>query len=294
MAKKLCLLSLLAFIQWSCSDNLKVAEPAYLQIDEILLETNYELEGTSASKFVIAFIEVNGIPLGTFELPANIPVLEDGPTTITVLPGIYQNGIFALPTPFPFVNEIEEIIDLKPGETHFLNAAQDSIPRTKYRSTATVIPIEDFDGVGLTIAPSSRSDTNLLRVTDPLLIFPAPPGEVNIGSGFAEIPGRPSVFEIVTNNTYNFPRQGASVYVEMNYKTDITLVVGIIANVFGAPVQAPVVNLNPNSEWNKVYINLNVEVSAYNALDYRVFIGALSNSDVAGRQLFLDNIKVVF
>jgi hypothetical protein len=277
-----------------CRDSLKTEIPAFITIDRINLITDYSKHGTRSEHFINAFIEINGQIHGTYELPVTFPVLASGPTKITVIPGVHQNGISALPTPYPFVELYEETVNLVPGKVHYLNAANDSLPFTTYKERATVIILEDFDGIGLSLVRSARADTGIFRTTNPDLIFPPPPGEANIASGKVVMPARASVFEVITNNSYSLPRQNASVYIEINYKTDMPLVTGIIANLITQPIQAPVVTLNPLNRWNKAYINLNSEVSAYPAIDYRIFFGALKTDDEPDLEIFVDNIKLVF
>ncbi len=277
-----------------CSERYAAEIPAYITIDRIQLVTDYTVHGTSSEKFINAFIEINDIPLGTYELPVTFPVLANGPTKITVIPGVHQNGISALPTPYPFVERYEEVVNLAPGEVHYLNAANDSVPFTQYTANAQVVVLEDFDGVGLALTTSNRADTGIFRTSNPIEIFPAPLGESNPSSGKAVMPARASVFEVITNNAYELPRGGASVYLEINYKTEMPLVTGIIANLVTQPVQTPVVTLNPNTGWNKAYINLNSEVSAYNAIDYRIFIGAIKSDNEADLEILVDNLKLVY
>jgi hypothetical protein len=294
ITKQCTLLFAMAFL-WACTPERYAATiPAYITIDRIQLNTDYTVHGTRSERFINAFIEINDIPLGTYELPVTFPVIANGPTKITLLPGIHQNGISSLPTPYPFVELYQEVIDLKPGVVHYLNAQNDSVPFTTYRSTARVVILEDFDGIGLSLTSSSRADTGIFRTSDPLEIFPAPAGEINLSSGKVVMPARASVFEVITNGAYELPRGGASVYLEINYKTQMPLVTGIVANLITQPVQAPVVTLNPNTQWNKAYINLNSEVSGYNAIDYRIFIGALKTDDEADLEILVDNLKLVF
>jgi hypothetical protein len=292
--RALCLLIGVPLLFVGCRADLATDIPAYITIDRIHLETDYVSQGTRSERFINAFIEINGIAQGTYELPVTFPVLTHGPTRITVFPGIHQNGIAALPTPYPFVELYEEVIDLKPGEVHYLNAANDSLPHTRYTSQATVLILEDFDGIGLSLVRSSKADTGIFRTTNPNEIFPSPAGENNIASGKAVMPDGAGLFEVISNDTYQLPRNGASVYVEINYKTDMPLVTGIFANLVTQTVQAPVVTLNPNKSWNKAYINLNSEVSAYNAIDYRIFFGAIKTDNEEGLEIFIDNIKLVF
>jgi len=81
---------------------------------------------------------------------------------------------------------------------------------------------------------------------------------------------------------------------EIDYKTDVALTFGIFANEPLQSVQAPVVTLFPNDQWNKVYINLVTEVSAYPAAqDYHLFFGSINTSQDT-TTTYIDNIKLLY
>jgi hypothetical protein len=81
---------------------------------------------------------------------------------------------------------------------------------------------------------------------------------------------------------------------EINYKTDVALTFGVYANQQLQSIQAPVVTLFPNEEWNKVYINLVTEVSGYpNAIDYNLFFGSINTSQDT-TTTYIDNIKLLY
>jgi hypothetical protein len=69
--------------------------PSYLKINKIRLDarkSSTENYGTESNNISDAWVFVNGKLIGTFELPATIPVLVSGEAKIEVLPGIYGDG----------------------------------------------------------------------------------------------------------------------------------------------------------------------------------------------------------
>src|SRR5688572_31891479 len=69
--------------------------PSYLKINKIVLDprkNSTETYGTASNNITDAWVFVNGKLIGTFELPASIPVLESGSAKVEILPGIYGDG----------------------------------------------------------------------------------------------------------------------------------------------------------------------------------------------------------
>jgi len=84
----------IAVIYSSCT----LFEPAspvasYIHIDSIQLTTNYQVQGSISSKISDAWIIYDGKYLGTFPLPADIPLIGEGLHKLEILGGISQNGI---------------------------------------------------------------------------------------------------------------------------------------------------------------------------------------------------------
>ena len=52
--------------------------PSWLQIDYIGLTTNVVTEGENSHGITDAWVYMDGVALGVFELPARIPVLAEG------------------------------------------------------------------------------------------------------------------------------------------------------------------------------------------------------------------------
>ena len=72
------------------------------------------------------------------------------------------------------------------------------------------------------------------------------------------------------------------------------LTFGVIANETLQSIQAPVVTLFANEDWNKVYLNLVTEVSGYpGAGDFNLFFGAINNTEDTAN-IFIDNIKLLY
>ncbi len=297
MAEKLRFAALAAFLflAIACNrDTFEATAPSYLSIPAIELTTNYASEGTSHHKITTAWIFANGKAVGAFELPAVVPVLAEGPTKIDIRPGITMNGIDASRAIYSAYSNIVETVNLVALDTAFV--VEDTIPETRYASTATIKFVENFDQSGLNLSASANSDTSVIKTNDPSEIFVNPKQtEDNGKAGKIVLEGERNLFELVTSETYSLPSTGQSVYLEMTYKTDVPIVVGVIAKYGSLSEQAGTLVVLPVSEWNKIYVNLVTELTAYSLADgYQIYILGENDEKNAPASVFLDNLKIVY
>ena len=276
----------------SCNkDELKATVPAYLHIDSIRVATNFNSEGTASDRITTVWVLVDGQVQGAYELPCEFPIIETGERTIEILAGMNLNGIAAYRTVYPFYGSYSEKMTLEPEKIHYLNASTDSIPVVNYDFTNSLRVLEDFENIGLSFQETASSDTVMFKTNDTSEVFRFMNEPIGGSGKIVMEPGMK--FETKSITAYDLPTFGADVYVEVNYKGDIPFTIGIFANEATQIIQAPVVTVNPSNEWNKIYINLVTEVSAYpNARDYNIFIGSLNTSN-SNKTLYLDNIKLI-
>lgn len=291
------LLGLLTFIS-SC-DNDPAIVPAYLHIDEVRVDADYNTFGTSSSKITCVWVNVDGTYQGVYELPATIPLPFEGTHRVEIEPGINLNGIQSLRNIYDFYESYEEELNLTPNGDVWFNASADSVPTITYAGLNhhTITVVEDFENVGTGFERADRADTGFTKINDPSLIFPATGlNETNNNSGMVVMPGRDFLFEAVSVNEYtDLPKGGANVYLEMNYKTTSVVTLGVYRRIPGQVDQVPVVSLFPSPEWNKIYMNLVTEVSAIpNAEGFRLFVGSLNTEGAEVDSLFFDNLKLVY
>lgn len=278
---------LVALFTTSC-DTTPAPEVAYLQIDTLQVNAN-GTQGTSSSELTTFWVEQNGQQIGAFTPPSLVPVLAGENQSIRIIPGININGSFSQRNQYEMLSPRTFNFTLNQGDTRTLSPAATTF---SYNTNYTIEVIEDFDAVGLNYLRSDKSDTNLLITSDPSEVF-IHPGETPNKSG--KIVMKPiSRAEFKTLQSFELPQFAANVWMEINYKTDIPLTFGVVANEQLQSIQAPVVTLFANEEWNKVYINLVTEVSGYpNAVDYNLFFGAINTTEDTAT-IFVDNIKLLY
>lgn len=279
----------------SCNkEDLVAITPAYVIIDSVFVETTFTAEGTASHRITTVWVEVNGVAQGVYELPATFPVTASGSTRIRIDAGINENGTSSTRSIYPFYAHYETTLELSPLDTVLYRKPDGSLPSVKYFPSAEIITIEDFEGIGLNLEISPNSDTSIFRITDPDLLYNWN-NEPNTAIGAGYLPDRNTIFEVRSGDDYPIP-QGGPVFLEMNYKTDVPIVVGMYINSLSiGTVQARTAQINPSETWKKIYISLYSEVNGYpNPLDFKIFVGALNLEGNGTKTLYIDNLKLVY
>lgn len=261
--------------------------PSYLRIDKIDLSTTSD-QGTSSHNITDAWVYVDETLIGAFELPATIPVLKEGKQNITIRPGIKLNGISNTRSIYPFYADIKRSITLVRDSIVNISDAV-----TTYKSNTGFPWIEDFNYSGVTLDTTSKSTVAIVKTNNPDVIFHED-GEVNTYSAFVSLPADSSIFEAVSTEKYDFPGNGSAIFLEMNYRINHNLVIGVFYTTSGIRIQRPLLILNETDEWKKVYVNLTVpKYDTPNATDFQIFIGTDKEDGTGEAEIYLDNLKLV-
>lgn len=260
--------------------------PSYIAIDTIRLNANTALQGSASSKITDAWIYVDDQLVGAFELPCKIPVLAAGEHKISIGAGVMVNGLTALRAPYPFYRFYSEnSIPLMEGEIREIN------PVVTYFDSLQFAFMANFDDLsGSKLEAAGASDTTIALTSNPEHVFEG------AGSMLAALYRDSGFIEFQMVEAVELPKQGTTVYLELNYKTTHILNVGLKANyISSGTVSAPLVSLYPSTEWNKIYINLTRQVSQQiNAANYRVYFYAPKPAGSGQMELFIDNMKIVY
>lgn len=265
--------------------------PAYIHIDKINLSkyapgfpnSSTGDEGSLSNKITDAWVYIDEQLIGCFELPVTFPVLYEGNHTVRIRAGIKVNGIAATRAPYPFYNDFSQTITLEKGSKITLS------PSVVYNANTHFKIMENFESVGNSMIKSDHSDTTLQ-----VLSLPDPNVFEGNKSGIAYIdPARK--FECISVDSFLLPKGGASVFLELNYKSNYSFTVGVKAIGFSSVSQFAALSFNPSTTWNKGYVNLTPTVSgAYAANSYKITIGLVNNINSDSLALLLDNIKLVY
>tara|TARA_B100001758_G_scaffold81904_1_gene69619 strand:+ start:21032 stop:21844 length:813 start_codon:yes stop_codon:yes gene_type:complete len=269
MNKILSLLILL--ILFSCEKN-DINKPSYISIENIYLDSNETYNITDA------WIYIDDNLQGVYELPAHFPILTSGTHKLRVKAGIKKNGIASSRIAYPFYSSY--IID----EYNFDSRSNIQVkPAVELLYSNDSIFIEDFDGSGLSL----ETDSSTFYI-DNLSPIDGNYGIINLVD---------SVFlsEITTTKLENLPQQGAHVFLELDYKSDIDFLIGVYVNFTVGVAKKELQLIYSKEEWNKIYIDLTQTISeGLGAESFKIFIGANKGSTLETKKIYLDNLKIVF
>lgn len=266
--------------------------PAYIRIDSIGLKTTGVSQGTNSSEIADAWIFVNDQLVGAFELPCVIPVLSQGPSKVTVKPGIRLNGMINLRSAFPLFTSFTQNLVLTPDSVTTVTGTVihgKHTPMVSYSDNTVFAVGEAFEDESLIFDTASNSQVKMgLTPSGSPLTFEGD------HSGVVTLSDTLTYFEMFTHEKYTLPRLGTAVFLEMNYKTTLPFAVGVYAYSSSGIIQQPILVLSEMPEWRKIYVNLSPFVSSQiSATNFRIFIGASRSASEAEGTLYLDNIKLI-
>lgn len=260
--------------------------PSYIHIDAITVTTDVLTQGTSSSKITDAWVYLDGELIGVFELPTTLPIIASGESDISIRPGIKVSGIAKNRAYYPFYTSYDLSLHLIPDSTIIVS------PTVSYQAWAEFPLLENFDysTAIATFDTTSYSETTFQTTINSTEVFEGD------GSAVIHLDNTHDFFECYTDKTYELPQGGNPVYVEMNYKSEAEIYVGVVGIEGSTLVQIyPSIVLNPSDDWNKIYIELTNEVSAETAAtEFKIYIGAKNTDSLSQASIYLDNFKVVY
>jgi hypothetical protein len=266
--------------------------PSYLKIDSLAFIREDDSQGTNNQKIVDAWIYIDDDLIGGFELPALVPILNDGTHKLELRPGIILNGIADTRAPNPcFKPIIINNFDL------FIDSTVTATGTTTYYENAEFIWMEDFEDPSLAIHESINSDTIIYR-TEPANAPGAFLDPTSQFSGISYMDETRNYVQLVSDDGdgggFVFDR-GDFIFLEMNYRNTVPLVVGLYIELMDNTIQErSFLVINPSDDWNKIYINFTPIVNeTVDAVNYKVFIEAYNADNDANAFMMLDNLKLV-
>lgn len=276
--------------------------PSYIRIDSIGLSCDYYTYGASTSNFSDAWIYIDDQIQsgGPVELPAVLPVLQEGPHKVSVRAGINVNGIKGTKADYPFVTTVDfpevnlvpdSIITLSPVTTYYPNG-----------DNLHVRWLEDFDGGAVSLIRTSGSDTSLMLVNGPLA-WHDPGGIYSTKSGKVVLTSDTMRFTLSSvEELSDVPSKGSPCMLEMDYKCSDTLLMGIYFKQNNGITEYPILRIRPTGEsgvepveWKKIYINIGPYLVDNEGYDFFKFYFASWSLRNDGMQYYyFDNLKLIY
>ena len=287
----------LAFIFFSCEGK-KENIPAFLHIEKIGLRIDpLGGQGSNDSKITDAKVFANDQLVGIFELPVNVPILETGNIEIKISPVIKNNGISNERIVYPFYTDFSANMNLVAGVVNDFPAIENTVlenglyhPLVTYFPDAYDFWLEDFElGADFKFDSIQGSDVNIKSVSFDSLQY--------INGGFSC--GQVIVDEshphfLIRNRTDIEINKSFKVYLEVNYRTNCIISVGLYETFPELKKIYLGKGVNPSLEWNKIYIELTNEANfAVNGTAFQFYFEGDKPPSEDGF-LYIDNVKLIY
>ncbi len=275
--------ALFVFLLIACKKGDKV--PSYLEIPSVVV-----LDGndTLTSKITDVWVYADQQALGSWELPARIPVLKEGTVNIQVSPAVKRNGMYDDRDRYSFYTWWNGPVDLGVKETTRIQ------PHVTYVDGLDIWH-ESFEDAGFQLIVSQDSDTTLHRftTTEHPEVQQLPGSEA--AGGFVLDQAHPYMRAYTDED---FEPTGGPMYLEVDFSTNVQLTIGVLYVQAGEPVATPYVYLAPTADagtvlptWNKVYIDLSPVFNlGISQRDFYIEASAPANGTA---RIYLDNLKLV-
>lgn len=264
--------------------------PSYFSVQSIGMQT-LSTQGSADSYITDMWVNLDGLDRGAYELPSRVPLLASGAKhTLLLSPGIKLNGIASTRVPYLMAKDIEIELDLSKDSVIDLHALT-----TTYKDDVTFALIEDFEDVNIKLDTTSNNTALWTKS------YANMHGEQAVyegaHSGMAILDTAHNFMQLVTKENYeDLPKQGRPIFVELNFKTDETLVFSVNAYTNGIAETTDLLYLNPTTEWKKIYINLTSTISnETGAKSFKFILSAGYTGDAEGQaQVLIDNYKILY
>ncbi len=264
--------------------NREEMAPGFIHISRADLVTNEAVEGAPTHDIVDVHVFANEDFVGSYELPATIAILENGPTRISINAGIKNSGALLRRVIYPFYAPLNIEKDLLPGVV--LPVREDSTAVFNYFPNAYNFVFEDFESIGNAFVSGENSDAEV-QAQNAVVRSGELSGQISLSSG------TPYFFSTLDWELANIPR-GIIAYLEIDFKGNNPLEIGIQR---GGPTGPKffLIGLNPREEWTKVYIDLSRTLGQnVGTLPFTFYFESQLLPENSSAEMYVDNVKFVY
>lgn len=223
--------------------------------------------------------------IGVFDIRQRIPLFGTGISQLSIFPGVRVNGSRDEAYIYPFLSNFKTEVELCGCDRLIeIDPSFGYSPSSKF-SLATDFEVGNDFGTDLDNDPMSmlvlQNDTAFYSNTAGLI-------EVN--------KDHPS--NIVANQQFSteIEQFGREVFLEVNHKSNIPFVIGILVNSDLETYYEPIYIANSSKDWKKLYLDLSETINQNKATGgYKIVFQAQYPStleDQSGR-VYIDNVKLV-
>ena len=259
--------------------------PGYIYINEIKVKTKAG-QGASTHNISDLWLYAGGKSLGVFSENQLIPILPDdfSNSTINIVPGIRDNGIKQDIQNYFLYNEIMlEGNILHEGEIDTISLTFD------YSEQAEFVFVEGFESGNIFNKDEDGDPDTAIKISE------ESPRSGN-KCGFIKLDSIHNTIEVTTKKDfYTLPKEGNLVYVELDYKSNTSLVVGVSGkDLKGHEFKSDFILLKKQDLWNKIYLNFTKKIKDSGLESYKIYFKSGHNEENETSIIFLDNIKLLY
>ncbi|MDR0970819.1 MAG: hypothetical protein LBM25_00330 [Bacteroidales bacterium] len=297
LGNKVFLLTFLVFVIFSfvgCNEFVGDQQtPSFIYVKGFSLVENpaineSSVDGFQSAEISDAWIYVDNEYIGTYTLPANVPILERGKHKIDVRPGVKLNGIAMTRTEYPFYTYLSQDYDLVEGKTIEIDTID-----IRYRDDITVFALTElFENPYLNFTTDNvSSDSNLIVKCNNLdtVAYGSYCGAMYIGKD-------QSTYRIISDSIYS--NNYSSLILEMDYWCNVPFGVGLSGRYSSSSavqyINAMTLYANKDKGWQKVYIVLGkVWQQMGYPNNFKVYFYPQNPNNIDNGWVYIDNIKVI-
>ncbi len=283
------ILSAIAISGCEFSDKEEAKVASYIYVPSVQMQTpNDGSQGSNTHQFEDVWVFANNTFIGSYGVPATVPIPLSGNVQIRVEAGVKKSGQEYERIIYPLMKSSTSQLALEPDKVDTV------LPVFTFFDNAVFSFIEDYDRIGtkFTINPlySGPGDT-IIRFQG------ADARESGKNSGRAVLRPGNTVFQMFTSDEYVLPGFNQPVFLEMDFNANLQLVIGYYYQEPNQPASGAteIIRLAPtDGKWKKIYLALNQEIAprAPNT-QFKFYIGLFKNADFEA-DVRLDNIKLVY
>lgn len=285
---KILYLSLFVLLGFSACNliNPKEQIPTYLHLDPFVFNNpDSSFTGSTTYEIPSAWVYVDDVAAGTFDLPCTVPVLMSKTGKVKIVPGVVSQGIKSYVTQYPFYQFDTTTLVFNPGKIQYYT------PKTNYtkdlNSNSFKLKINFEEGL---LFRNLSGDTTILMEKDP--------NKVRSGnaSGAIYLKSPLKWSESISSNYFEFAENAC--YLEFDYKGTLPFQIGLQAeNIDGEVYGEYLAGFYPKENWGKIYIDLSTFLKTNNSYT-KFYIKVRSTlEEFDGKYtdgyVLLDNIKVI-
>lgn len=263
--------------------------PGYVSVEPFQITTTAN-QGSASSKTSEVWVSVGTDFLGAYRFNTPFPVLGAGARILTLQAGIKDNGIGELPEIYPFYAPVTVTLNLEANETQVIRPVTGYLPEAKFAF------IENFEGpqhLFRTVRTGSPAQAMQRSTEMPFEGQASGVFTLDSVNTVAEIVALPLLSDLNRNSPY--------VYLEMNYKSDVDVLVGLVGYGNGGPAAGVTVyeaGFRARADWNKIYFNLSRTIFDSRFPQYQIILQAaipLQNGIPEKKiaKVWIDNVKLV-